>query len=146
MKKIVYAFMIWCLLPSVSFAGDVMPAGTILTKDSYVFSIDEAERLKIRLDELEQQVKKQDELITQYQDLDEVHQQKEQVFDATIKIDEATIEEYERLHKLDTARVDKLEREQKFSSVERAGAFTLGVAVTIGSIMLANSVNNGLRN
>ena len=54
------------LLVFPAAAGDEVKAGTVLKQDSYVFSIDEAEKLKIRIEDLE----KKEQLLEQYKILD----------------------------------------------------------------------------
>ena len=102
MKMSLVTFLL-ILLPSV-FAGDIIKKGEILKEDSYVFSIDEAERLKQRLAELEKKEKilleyeKINALMSRkdilYKDLDETYKLKEENYNKIIKSLELENERY----------------------------------------------------
>ena len=55
-------------LTSIANASDEMKAGSVLKQDSYVFSLEEAERLKIKIEDLE----KKEKLLEQFKILDEL--------------------------------------------------------------------------
>jgi hypothetical protein len=137
--------MILAGMSNVAFAGDIKPAGTILIQDSYVFTIDEAEKLKIYVDELEQNVKKQDLEIKEYEKLDVIFKDKEKSYKEIVDIKDQQISQYKELHILDTSRVDKLQRHENTAKYERFGFFILGIAVTTSSIIIADNVNDYIR-
>ena len=141
-KKI--AFLLLLLNFNSAMAGELKSAGTILTKDSYVFTVDEAKRLEVYVDELEQKVDQQEKEIAEYEKLDIIFQDKEKTYQEIMTIKDTEIEEYQKLHQLDTQRVEKLERHEKLSKYERAGFFVLGIVISAGSIMIADNIDDSI--
>ena len=102
MKMSLVTFLL--ILLHSAFAGDIIKKGEVLKEDSYVFSIEEAERLKARLAELEKKEKilleyeKINALMsrkdTLYKDLDETYKLKEENYNKIIKSLELENERY----------------------------------------------------
>ena len=87
MKKIMsallsFAFFLVTTPSNNAWAGDVLPAGTVLEEESYVFTVDEATRLLQRIDELEQKELQ----LQEYIQLDIINRQKIELYDANPKI------------------------------------------------------------
>ena len=50
---IIFMCTVLLAFPQAALAGDIVPKGTVLEQESYVFTIDEATRLLKRIEELE---------------------------------------------------------------------------------------------
>lgn len=140
--KICMIILISCAITSNAWAGDVMKSGTVLTKDSYVFSIEEAQKLKLTIEELEFEKQKYLAIIEQYKDLNIITDEKHQSYLDLVSTKDAQISEYERLHSLDLERIKSLEKQDKVSSLEKWGFLGIGVGATITAILIADKIDD----
>lgn len=148
MKKMIRNFivlqMILLLFCNVALGGEAMKAGTILKNDSYVFTIDEAQRLQIRLDELEKLTLNQEEIIGQYQMLDELLQSENQAYQELLDLSKLQVNEYQQLHQMDLERISTLEKQQKLAKLEKGIYFGTGLLFSVLAIIVADKVDDGL--
>lgn len=127
-----------------SYAGDYMKTGEILLEDSYVFNVEEATGLMNKLSALEQEVENQKKIIEEYKRLDQIQQQKELDFIDLVETKELQITEYEQLHALDTNRIKQLNRQVNSSKFEKWAFMGLGIGITVGAILVADKVDDGI--
>lgn len=138
----IYFIFAWLIFVQPAYAGDVMEKGTVLKQQSYVFTIEEAKSLMLKLDTLEQELAKQTELLEQYQNLEGVLGRQNSNLKETIEIKELQITEYKSLHQIDLERIKKLERQNSISKYEKWGALTLGIGLSVGAILIADKIDD----
>lgn len=141
MIKIFEYTMLFCIsfsliLSNVSYAGEVVSAGTKLEQDSYVFSIPEATALMDRLKELEA---KELEL-EKYKELEEVRVNQIDLYKLNESFYSVQIERYQQLDLTNQTLIQKYQKRERLQGIENVGFFVLGMAVTFGSISAANAI------
>lgn len=126
------------LLASICFGSEVMSKGDILKEDSVVFTVEEAERLKSRILELE----KKERDLKIYKDLYSLEQDKCNIYSDSIelyKIKEKTYlemnEEYKNI-------ISQKEKRLRLNGYENVGYFALGAVTIIGSFYMTSSIIN----
>lgn len=136
--KIILAILALMRFSGVSYAGDVVSAGETLKEDSYVFTIEEAERLQERLFELE----KKEQILIQYETLSSLQEDKIELF-----LENETIYK-ERISNLNTI-IDELEeinarniKNQRWNRVENSLIVATTVATTISMFILVDYIND----
>jgi hypothetical protein len=127
---------------SLAFAGDRLPAGTILSEESYVFSIEEANRIRLEIETLEASLRNKEEIIKEYEELDRNQAEKFQLLNDKFILKEEQIKEYKSWLTIEQARTAQLEKKTKFWKFERWGFLLLGVGITTGSILIADQVDD----
>lgn len=136
--KIILAILALMRFSGVSYAGDVVSAGETVKEDSYVFTIEEAERLQERLFELE----KKEQILIQYETLSSLQEDKIELF-----LENETIYK-ERISNLNTI-IDELEeinarniKNQRWNRVENSLIVATTVATTISMFILVDYIND----
>lgn len=124
------------IFSSTAFAGDIMPEGTVLNEDSYVFTIEEATALMQRVQELEA---KEAEL-ERYKELEEVRLSQIDLFKLNEDFYTLQIERYRQLDYTNQQLIQRYQRRDKLQTIENVGFFVLGMAITFGSISAANAI------
>lgn len=124
------------IFSNIALAGDIMPQGTVLEEDSYVFTVEEATALMQRVQELEE---KELEL-EKYKELEEVRQSQIDLFTVNEEFYTLQIDRYKQLDITNQALIDRYQKRDRFQVMENAGFFVLGMAVTFGSIAAANAI------
>lgn len=124
------------IFSSTAFAGDIMPEGTVLSEDSYVFTIEEATALMQRVQELEA---KEAEL-ERYKELEEVRLSQIDLFKLNEDFYTLQIERYQQLDYTNQQLIQRYQRRDKLQTIENVGFFVLGMAITFGSISAANAI------
>lgn len=76
-----------------AFAGDEMKSGTVLKEDSYVFTIEEAKKLKSKIEELE----KKEELLEQYKKLNTLRIEQNEMLSSALKLKDDQISSYKEI-------------------------------------------------
>ncbi len=134
------------LFNNVTYASDRLPAGTVLSQESYVFTVEEAQRIKITIEQLEAQVKNNQAIIEQYKLLDETQLKEIEGYSQVVKLQEKTILTYEDWRKLDQERMLKLEKVQNRKEIENWAFFGVGIITTISAIVVADKLDDALEN
>lgn len=136
--KIILAILALMRFSGVSYAGDIVSAGETVKEDSYVFTIEEAERLQERLFELE----KKEQILIQYETLSSLQEDKIELF-----LENETIYK-ERISNLNTI-IDELEeinarniKNQRWNRVENSLIVATTVATTISMFILVDYIND----
>jgi len=124
------------IFSNIALAGDIMPQGTVLEEDSYVFTVEEATALMRRVQELEE---KELEL-EKYKELEAVRQSQIDLFTVNEEFYTLQIDRYKQLDITNQALIDRYQRRDRFQGIENAGFFVLGMAITFGSIAAANAI------
>ena len=126
------------LIPSISNAGDIVKKDQCLEKDSYVFTIEEAERLKQRIHELEEKEKKIEEyekLVSLLEQKIKVIKENEILYKELSNNQKDIIKDYEKLVK-NKKRTNLLKNAQNYLF------FIAGVTLTIFSFMATDYIND----
>jgi len=119
-------------------AGDVMKSGSVLTQDSYVFTIAEATSLMNKIKDyevMELELKK-------YKDLEAIRIMQIDAYILNEGFYIAQTKRYKDLHLLDQELLDKFRKRDRLQTVENIGFLSLGVALTIGSFLLADAATD----
>ena len=138
----IYKVFCLCFVPifisSVSYAGDIMPAGTVLGEESYVFTVDEAKDLLKRIEELE--IK--EEKLNYYLELEPIKEEKFRLNNANIDLYKFQITEYDRMVHMNRIEIDRLQKREKWRWLENYGMLFLGVALTTGGFLAADAITD----
>jgi hypothetical protein len=137
-KVLVISIILFFSTAGTSIAGDVMPEGTVLEEDSYVFTIDEATELLRRVEELEQK----ELLLAEYQTLNEVQTRQIDLYKINYDILDQQIIQYSSLVSLNEDMLNKSISRNNFAELKSWGIFTLGVAVTVGAFLAADKIGD----
>ena len=120
-----------------AFASEEMKAGETLTEDSYVFSLKEAEDLKLRIIDLETKEKK----LELYLELSESYERK-------IEIQNDSIEKYKEyssnlneINENNQLIIDKYMKKENLNELRMASYFVLGFCTAFGSVYLATQMD-----
>lgn len=140
--KVIGLLFFFMFLSSPVSAGERMPEGSILTEESYVFSVDEAKEIMETIEKLEFDVKKKDELISLHENLDEVNKKQKIELEELLKIRDDQITSYKDWVNSDAQRIRSLERQQKVTKFERWGFFALGIVVTGGTFIVVDKLDD----
>ena len=124
--------------PSVAYAGDIVPAGTELAEDSYVFSIEEATDLLRRIEELEA---KEEELM-RYRQLEEIRLQQIDLYRVNIDFYEQQIGRYTHLNSINQDLIDRYNKRDRLQTWENIGFLALGITLTVGAFMGADAITD----
>ena len=116
-----------------AFGGDIMTKGTVLDEDSYVFTIEEAEKLKERVLELE----KKEEQIVLYEELVQKYEKQEKLFDLSNQYKEEYIENLKKVNTNNQLIIDTYMNKNKFSKYERVSYFALGIGFAYSAVYVA---------
>lgn len=126
------------VVPTVALAGDVVPAGTTLEVDSYVFTIEEATNLLQRVEELEV---KEVELI-RYKDLEILRVRQIDLYKLNLDYSQSQVDRYAHLVELDQVIIDKYNRRDRFQTLENIGFLALGAAIVVTAFMGADAITD----
>jgi hypothetical protein len=125
-------------VPSVSFAGDVVTAGTTLEEDSYVFTIEEATNLLARIEELE--IKEAE--LEKYKGLETLRLQQIDLYKINLDYSESQIQRYISLNQTNETLIDRYQKRHRLQTVENIGFLALGIGLTIGAFLAADSITD----
>ena len=127
-------------LPGVSYAGDVRPKGTVLTEESYVFTLDEATRLLKRMEELEA---KELEL-KKYKELESVRLDQINLYKINIDLYKSQNDRYIGLLNTNQDLIDRYNRRDNLQTWENIGFLALGITLTIGAFFAADAITDSM--
>lgn len=128
------------LLMAPAYAGDEMKAGTVLKQDSYVFSIEEAERLRVKIEDLE----KKEKLLEQYKILDGLKTQQNDLLKASIEIKANQIVLYREVIVEKDKQIDLIEKRKNKHLLNSAAIFGAGILFTSLSIYAADQLDDSI--
>jgi len=121
---------------SSSLASEQMSEGDILSQDSIVFSLEEAESLKGRILELEESERQ----LQIYKDLYTLEESKSALLEDSVEVYKlkennysSIIDNYEKI-------IEEKDSQLKYKKLENTSYFLLGATTIIGSFYLTNSV------
>jgi hypothetical protein len=124
----------------VAQASEFMEQGAVLQEDSIVFTLEEADKLRIRMESLELTEQRAESL----GQLVGVQEKEIATLEELLTIKDYQIDEWEQLSQVHQNRVEQLERQQKFNRLENVGWFVLGIAVTGGAIYLGDKIGDSM--
>jgi len=133
-------FLSLLVFPAV--AGDEMKAGTVLKQDSYVFSIDEAEKLKIRVEDLE----KKEQLLEQYKILDGLKAQQTDLLKNSLEIKDGQINLYKEIILEKDDQLSLIKKKHNTQLLNNMVLFGAGVLFTGLSIYAADKLDDSIDN
>lgn len=134
--------MFLLVLSHLTFASEILEKGSVLKEDSYVFSIEEAESLKSRIIELEKKEKELEEYKKLNINLEkqiDIYKINENLYSFRKDNYDLIIKDYKEIN-------DIYRKRSNFNGLENSGYFFLGVALTIGSIYLADHIVSDITN
>ena len=143
MNKVLNIIMIMVISLSlvyapVVYAGDIVPAGTTLEEESYVFTIDEATRLLQRVEELEIKEKE----LLRYKELDIVRTQQIDLYKLNLDYSRTQLDYYASLTNTNQNLMDRYNRRDRLHNLENIGFLVLGMALTVGAFVAADSITD----
>lgn len=145
MKNLIKLSLLALLLfPYNAYGGEPLKAGTILNEDSYVFSIEEAERLMNEIGKMERTIENQEQKIYLNEQLNKNLNQQILNLNDIVTIKDKQIKEYNSMQKLDEKRIKKLERRSDFATIKEMGLFVTGIGVAIGAILIADKIDDSV--
>jgi len=132
------------LIPINAFAGERVPAGTVLQEESYIFTIEEAKAIKEEIESLENALKKEKakaELLSLLAD-----NREKQVVDlnSIISFKDQQLNISREINIQDAERLAKIYKQQNLTKLERVGIFIGGAIFTGTAIYLADKVDDKL--
>ncbi len=128
--------MFFVLLVSICFGSEVMSEGDILKEDSVVFSVDEAEKLKSRILDLE----KKEKDLQIYKDLYSLEQDKCEIYSESIDLFKIKEKTYLEINEEYKSIIVQKEKRLRLNGYENVGYFALGAATIIGSFYMTSSI------
>ena len=124
------------VLAPVANAGEIVEAGTTLSEESYVFTIEEATSLMQRLEELEAKEVELDK----YKELEQVRLSQIDLYKLNEEFYLTQIDRYKQIDLTNQRLIDRYQRRDRFSGLEKAGFFVLGMGISFGAISAANAI------
>jgi len=124
--------------PSISWAGDIVKAGTTLEEDSYVFTIDEATALLNRIEELEAKELELD----RHRELEVLRVQQIDLYKLNLDYSQSQVDRYAHLTVINQDLLDKYNRRDRFQTLENIGFLSLGIAITIAAFVGADAITD----
>jgi hypothetical protein len=128
------------ILPNVAMAGDILPKGTVLTEESYVFTIKDATNLLKRIEELEA---KEKELI-KYKSLEGLRLKQIDLYKLNLDYSQAQTTRYMGLIGTQGDLLEKYNKRDQLQTWENFGYLTLGIALTIGAFFAADAITDSM--
>tara|TARA_A100001011_G_scaffold265255_1_gene274054 strand:+ start:5453 stop:5917 length:465 start_codon:yes stop_codon:yes gene_type:complete len=119
-------------------AGEIMQSGTVLEQDSYVFTIEEANALLNRVEELEQK----ELLLNEYIALNTIQSRQIDLYKVNYDLIDQQRLQYTQLITLNEDLLARSRRQNQFRELKDWGLFSLGVAVTIGAFLAADRIGD----
>lgn len=133
-------FYLVLLFTNVALAGDEVKAGTVLKQDSYVFSIEEAEKLKAKIEDLE----KKEKLLTEFQQLDILRTQQSDLLTSSIDLKDKQIILYKDIISEKDLQIKLIEKRNKTQFITNSAIFLGGVLFTGTAIYFADKFDDSL--
>lgn len=125
---------------SAANAGDEMKAGSVLKQDSYVFSIEETERLKVRIEDLE----KKEKILEQFKILDDLKTQQTSLLKNSIEIKDAQIDLYKKIILEKDEQISLIKKTKNKQFLSGAAIFGAGILFTSLSIYAADQLDDSI--
>ena len=130
--------MLLGLLVSFSFGSEMMEKGDVLTQDSIVFTLEESEKLKQRILELE----KKEKDLEIYKDLYSLEKDKCSIYSDTIDFYKIREKNYTEINQEYQDIISLKNKQLKINKYENLGYFVLGATTIVGSFYLTSSIIN----
>ncbi len=132
--------MIKALFLGAIFAGDIMPAKTVLQSESYVLSIEEAEKLKAKIEDLE----KKEKLLSEYINLENLREKQVSGYKQVVEFQDLQIEKYNIVISSKDKQIKTLLKRSDNSFLKNAILFSSGALLTAGSIYAADKLDDSI--
>lgn len=121
-------------------ASDVVKSGTTLREDSYVFSLEEAEKLKIRIEDLE----RKERLLDQYEKLDSLKKQQIDLLQLSLETKDKQISLYNDIITEKDKQILLIQKAKRSEYINSAVIFISGIALTSGALYAADKLDDSL--
>lgn len=128
------------IFTSIASAGDEMKAGSVLKQNSYVFSIEEAEKLKIKIEDLE----KKEKLLEQYKILDDLKIQQINLLKNSIQIKDSQIDLYQKIILEKDEQISLIKKSKNKQFLNGAAIFGAGILFTSFSVYAADKLDDSI--
>lgn len=144
--KFLYFFLITNLIVVHAVAGERVAAGYCVEEESFIFTLEESQKMQQYISELEGTIKKKDELLALKNDL--IKTQEERLFQLqeSISLRDTQIYKYQEWQSADLERLKQLEKQRRVGNRETAGALFLGIGLTVSSILIADQIDDFVEN
>lgn len=123
-----------------AFAADEMKSGTVLKQDSYVFTIEEAEKLKSRIEDLE----KKEQLLEQYKRLDTLRVEQNNMLSLTLKLKDDQIFSYKEIIDEKDKQIVLIEKTSNKKEIKTYALFGAGILFAGLSIYAADRFDDSM--
>jgi len=121
-------------------AADEMKSGTVLKEDSYVFSIEEAEKLKSKIEDLE----KKEKILEQYKILDNLREQQTNLLQSSLTMRDDQVKLYKEILKEKDKEISLLKDGNNKKILNITAAFCIGMVFTGTSIYIADKFDDSM--
>lgn len=125
--------MMFILITSLAFGSEKVSKGVVLSEDSYVFSLDEAEALKEKIQRLEN-IEKQFIL---YKELSHEIDSKNELLLENIEYYKVYSGNLEKMNDNNQLIIDKYMRKENLNNFRLFGYFAAGLGLAFGSVYAA---------
>jgi len=138
LKKTIPALIcIFALLaPNVAMAGDIMPKGTVLKEESYVFTIKDATNLLKRIEELEAKEKE----LLKYKSLEGVRLKQLDLYRLNLDYSQSQNARYMGLLNTQGDLLERYNKRDQLQTWENLGYLALGITLTIGAFFATDAI------
>lgn len=147
LQRLLMAMAFIFLLSPSAYAGEEMEAGTVLTEDSYVFTLEEAERLKERMEELEGKevdLAEAQEEIEAYKELDQNQKNQIEIYQINEELYQKKETELGKIIAIQDQSMTQYQKKEKWNRVENAALFAGGVAVTVAVFIIIDEISDNV--
>jgi len=117
-----------------------MPAKTVLQKDSYVFTIEEAEKLKLKIQDLE----KKEQLLSEYIKLESLREKQIDSYKKVVDMQEDQAKKYDIMIDSKDKQIKILLEREDDGFFKKAIIFGSGVLLTAGSLYAADKLDDSI--
>ena len=122
----------------MSFGSEMLEKGSVLKEDSIVFTIEESERLKARILELE----KKEKDLEVYKELYLLESDKCSVVSETVDLYKIKEKNYIEINSEYRSIIESKNKQLKINKYENIGFFALGAVTVISSFYMTSSIIN----
>lgn len=126
------------MVPNLSFAGDNMSAGEVLEEDSYVFSLEEAKELRIRMAELE----RKEAMLGEQLLLEDLYIRQIDLYRENETLYDEKEDKLREIISLQDERNNKYKRMEKWNRAENIALFTGGIILTTVAFIVVDKISD----
>jgi hypothetical protein len=126
--------------PLSAMAGENMSAGEVLEEDSYVFTLEEANELKVRIEELE----KKERQLEEYKILEGAYIEQIELYKDNLNIAKEKEDTLKDIISLQDNTIDKYKKNEKWNKAENIALFVGGIALTTATFIIVDKISDDM--